>query len=1171
MEKAIDGTLRQQKRIDPLKNPQGFLPKLFRGRCATPRLIRTPCPKSPKRDSMGLYEPPTEVTSLKSRHKVRQVRRLRCLERLYHKHDLTQQFLPLGGSSFPFQDMTHLWQAIRQAQGYGRSWDRWILQFEAVTAVPVELPTFDYLYTVRQITQYDADLYSQQEAKLQRQSQKHGLDLDVQYKSSSQYYKRLKAQDVKLLPGFPIQLRTPATVCRTQKGPLHLIIHQPNTFRLFAAARFGSALLRILDQQEHHVTCQILEGSAPTYADLTQEVYAFDLPDMAEPFQTYWSQFWNRDSQMDEQMDDSWSELLQSLRSRIPPTAPLTVRWGDPHLISQTIQKLKPFKAVGIDGWRAEELQTLPQAAIQDFATILASIWPQGLAPHQLIARVILLAKRVPPTSISDGRPITILGYISRLTSKLIADQLLNQWTYTWPSAISGGLPFRSVQDITFMQQYQIENAKNRSLPWRGFTLDLIKAFNLLPRRVLYHLLIHHGAPAAAIHFWFTNLSHMTRRLQIRQQVGPTITMTTGVPEGDSLSVCAMLVVSSAFYWTLQSPTVFPYAYADNWSYLTTTQRDNIQAFYRIQHLVEALRMKIDFAKSWAWGATKEARTDWKDFLADEFADHNQISVLNSSKDLGCMTHYTRHITLGHLKTKINSAVQRCRRLRWFQTTIAHKAQFIQTAIWPHAFFGAENQIVGDKHFRTLRREATTALVGPETQISSWLAVHLFSSQLQDPLLYVIATGLSFVRRLYHTNPPQAQDFVNSVIAHQGNPIGPAGALARYLQLVGWSLTTDGTLTLDGYLSISLQRDSLRHIRCTLRHSWAYYLNRQICHRKGVPSVPFDYTVLSRVLRSMSSTAIRQIAYNLTGGYQVGAVKAQWTSTVDTQCPHCGEPDTHAHQQLDCPTFMAVRLFGNATHKQLPTSLTIHRSYGFHFHILSLILPSSVNSWVSEGKIPNIPQSILAVIPFTSIQMGQRIHPYIQGHAVRPGHLFNSVPRHSTNLISPSKFNMYRAHRLLPELNLLPSLGLCNTPSSNTGHTGLPLLLIPNMPLMLSHMSPKQSDHHPGISLRMPTFFKSSLHVGIRCVLPCEKFVPIKILMTYPLVRNGTMSLEMSGQITLPFEPVRPTTPVLMPFSDKQKSGIRINFVKLSVSFPILRTLICHILKPGKNRPIQLV
>lgn len=268
--------------------------------------------------------------------------------------------------------------------------------------------------------------------------------------------------------------------------------------------------------------------------------------------------------------------------------------------------------------------------------------------------------------------------------------------------------------------------------------------------------------------------------------------------------VCAMLVTSSAFYWTLRTPTVFPYAYADNWSYLTTNQRDNIQAFRKIQDLVQALRMQIDYAKSWAWGATTDARKEWHEFLHQEFPHNNQVQIFNSTKDLGCMTHYTRHITLGHLKTKIQTAAQRCKRIRWFQTDILQKARFIQTAVWPHAFFGAETQIVGDKHFRTLRREAAMALVGPESQISSWLAVHIFSPQLQDPLLYVISTAVSFLRRLFYTNPLLAQTFLQAVVTHQGPAIGPAGALARYLSLVGWSLSTEGCLTLDGSLSVSL-------------------------------------------------------------------------------------------------------------------------------------------------------------------------------------------------------------------------------------------------------------------------------------------------------------------------------------------------------------------------------
>ena len=86
----------------------------------------------------------------------------------------------------------------------------------------------------------------------------------------------------------------------------------------------------------------------------------------------------------------------------------------------------------------------------------------------------------------------------------------------------------------------------------------------------------------------------MTRRLQNRLAVGDPIYMTTGVPEGDSLSVCGILVLSSAFYWLLHSPNLEPYCYADNWSYPISSQRENYQAFLKIRHFASQLRLQID-------------------------------------------------------------------------------------------------------------------------------------------------------------------------------------------------------------------------------------------------------------------------------------------------------------------------------------------------------------------------------------------------------------------------------------------------------------------------------------------------------------------------------------------------------------------------------------------------
>lgn len=99
-------------------------------------------------------------------------------------------------------ELQHLWKVICSANGYGRSWAHWLLQFESISGVPHDLPNYDQLYCFRQITQYDADLYCQHEAKLRRQSRQHALNLDIQYKSCSQSYKRLKDSEAKVSLAF---------------------------------------------------------------------------------------------------------------------------------------------------------------------------------------------------------------------------------------------------------------------------------------------------------------------------------------------------------------------------------------------------------------------------------------------------------------------------------------------------------------------------------------------------------------------------------------------------------------------------------------------------------------------------------------------------------------------------------------------------------------------------------------------------------------------------------------------------------------------------------------------------------------------------------------------------------------------------------------------------------
>lgn len=124
------------------------------------------------------------------------------------------------------------------------------------------------------------------------------------------------------------------------------------------------------------------------------------------------------------------------------PIPEIQVTWDDPVVIQHTINQMKSYKAPGIDGWRAQELKLLPYVAICDLAKIFGVIWSSQMTPNQMLARTVLLAKNASPQTFSDGRPITILGYIPRLTSKLVADQLLKNWAQSWDPKIAGGLTF---------------------------------------------------------------------------------------------------------------------------------------------------------------------------------------------------------------------------------------------------------------------------------------------------------------------------------------------------------------------------------------------------------------------------------------------------------------------------------------------------------------------------------------------------------------------------------------------------------------------------------------------------------------------------------------------------------------------------------------------------------
>ena len=75
VEKSLDQAIRHSHKHDPTKYPQKSLPTHSKGRSTEIRYREWRPPKLIKRDAFGLYEPPEEVNTLQTKHKVRQTRR----------------------------------------------------------------------------------------------------------------------------------------------------------------------------------------------------------------------------------------------------------------------------------------------------------------------------------------------------------------------------------------------------------------------------------------------------------------------------------------------------------------------------------------------------------------------------------------------------------------------------------------------------------------------------------------------------------------------------------------------------------------------------------------------------------------------------------------------------------------------------------------------------------------------------------------------------------------------------------------------------------------------------------------------------------------------------------------------------------------------------------------
>ena len=860
-------------------------------------------PSALKGDKHGGYEPTSEIFSLKNKQKARQVRRLRSLLRALKSYTLTTTQTEHSHQ----QQLQNEWNKICSAKGYGNKWSNWILGFEVVPYVPLLVPDYASLELMCQITVQDCEASCHQESLRRQKFFRHKVQVDCDDNYSQMSYKIIKNKTQATLDEIPVTYTT--------KGYLHRCAKNDNTIKLEECLplipqckiTFGAAEIQVLSYCYPMVSFRVLQGMVPTEGTVKFKQIGILSGEIFHAFRSFWSPMWLRDSVDDQFQDANWESFEKELDTIPLPNIPVDFSLNDPDLWKEVITSLKNKKAHGCCAWRHEELKLLPSEAIRDLAYIFSQITLIGMSPASMTARTILLSKIPLPESMHHGRPITILSVLYRLVGKVIFKKIAQSWSKFLPFSISGGLPHRGVKDIAVAQKLCIEQALKSKSQLGGFSLDLIKAFNTFPRRPLAMVMKKMGLPNWIISFWLNSLACMTRYLDHAGIIHGPIPCTTGVPEGDALSVLSMISLSACFYYRLADEHTWPYAYADNWSWLTCSQKAHFRAYIKMLNLVSSLNLQIDFRKSWHWGISKNFRQFCETFGCLFPHEDHRVIVKHAVKDLGEMVHYQKSMGLGFIKDKIQEAITRAHRLEFLPLSIQTKAKIIQSAIWTVGLYSADTVYLGSKHFQDLRRAATQAILGKSKQASPWLTCFSLSSYLTDPFLHVILGILRTMRRLYQIQPVLARDLIQMACDYNGSrPYGPASVFKVYMTQLGWEIKPDGKFVGPDHFQVSVFHHSTNEIVKIFREFWPIYLVQQL-QRKGIGDFPLHPTITFKVFQHFDDRDQKLLLTTMLGAFQSEAQKALWDNKCEGTCVLCGLHDTHGHRVFECEYLQQIR------------------------------------------------------------------------------------------------------------------------------------------------------------------------------------------------------------------------------------------------------------------------
>eukprot|EP00438_Fugacium_kawagutii_P005458 Skav215027 [mRNA] locus=scaffold966:514741:519573:- [translate_table: standard] len=869
------------------------------GRCQTEEVqwVRS-FEQPPKKGRRGEYQPEFHGVNRQHSQWVRQLRRMESYHRLAKV---------LNPNAKQLEHKVCLWQSISQAAGFHPDFPRW-WQAQTGQLWGSDPPSFDEAGKIQQAMH---TLVTKQAQALTKQRVQHARETRQQDPAKI-------FQDLRQPPAQPVQMLLHSCVAAVTEVDLHehaIEVSPPQNWKPGETIQVGHQHVVPIhvEQDKLWLTAEVDVSNLSSATIVRQEEYIGNVTHLFHAFGEEWRKRWDRHINTD---DDFWQPILDFVHDQMPQPQPMHYEPIQTDLWRQTIRRKPKKAATGPDGVSRRDLLQCPADLTGELLRLVTDVEAGAAWPSPpLTGFVVALEKVAGASVVGQFRPITVFSMLFRTWGSVRAREVLQHLAQLSPTTCTGNLPGRTSSQIWYGILEAIELGHATQTGLSGCVIDLVKAFNLLPRVFILQVMRHLQVAPQVLSAWGRALAWMSRRFKILGQTGPPIRSVTGFAEGDALSVTAMLSLNLVLHtWMARRhASLTIWSYVDNIELTGPTGQSLVDGYQGLLQFSSLVDVAIDTDKTYLWSTDPQDRHEIR--LCE-------LTERRWARDLGGHLSYNKVPTNQTVVQKCQAMAPLWSRLARSLAPYSRKVQALKQKAWASCLYAVQSVHLADNHFKTLRFGAMQGLQEYSPGTSPIAHLSLVEHPSTDPQYHALQATVMMFRDMH----PQG-DVAGLILKHLqedvscANRPGPVSVLLGRLQQLAWQWKYSTVFADHLGQHIDVLHCPIQELKARLTQGWQNKVQHQLMHRdtfQGIQHVNAALTVEALHEYPAPDQAILRKCLN--GTFFTAEHLVHRNPEETGLCKACGAPDSQKHRHWECEAYAQCRTVPPA---QIPSLLEI--------------------------------------------------------------------------------------------------------------------------------------------------------------------------------------------------------------------------------------------------------